>query len=94
MSQRQESSPEYQMMVFAMWLVVLCLVVAGFMAWATRPELVDYVMDRDNNCQLISKHETEERLYCGKACTTPEWRHVFECPNRGKVLVDWYEITP
>ena len=70
------------------------LIVGGgiLMASLTRPDDVKYVLDKENHCQLKEKHETDKRLYCGKACTTPEIRHIFKCPKRGEVIVDWYDI--
>ena len=62
------------------------------MALLTRPDDVKYVLSSENRCQLKSRQETGDRLYCGKACTTPEFRHVFSCPNKGTVIIDWYEI--
>lgn len=74
---------------------VLFVIIFGGGIWlgnVTRPEPVKYVMDPENHCELISKRKTGERLHCGKACTTDEYRHVFECPKRGKMLIDYYEI--
>ena len=73
-------------------LTVLILGGGILMAALTRPDDVKYVLDKENRCQLKEKYETDKRLYCGKACTTPEIRHIFKCPNRGEVVVDWYDI--
>lgn len=70
----------------------LILILAVGMAVLTRPNDVKYVLDKENHCQLKEKYETDKRLYCGKACTTPEIRHIFKCPKRGEVIVDWYDI--
>lgn len=76
-------------------LFILTVIILGggiFMALITRPDDVKYVLDKGNSCMIESKEQTGKRLHCGKACTTPEFRHVFSCPNRGTVIVDWYEI--
>lgn len=36
-----------------------------------------------DNCSLISKKETGERLYCGKACTRPEYAYEYVCKPHG-----------
>jgi hypothetical protein len=74
------------------WLVIIILGGGIMMATITRPDDVKFVSDSDNKCELVSKVETGKRLYCGKACTTPEYRHVFKCPGRADMTVDWFDL--
>ena len=59
------------------------------MAVLTSPEDVSFVKDKDNHCRLIEKVQTDKRLYCGKACTTPEYKHTFQCAD-GKTRIVFY----
>lgn len=36
-----------------------------------------------DNCSLVSKRETGESLYCGKACTRPEYAYEYICKPEG-----------
>lgn len=72
--------------------ILLCVVVFGggiLMANLVRPDDVKFVMDKDNHCKLVDKVQTDKRLYCGKACTTPEYKHTFQCAD-GKTRIVFY----
>ena len=65
---------------------------AIFMATLLRPTDVKFVMDKDNQCNLIDKVKTDKRLYCGKACTTPEYKQTFQCADGQTRIVFYYDL--
>lgn len=42
-----------------------------------------------DKCQLVSKTKTGERLYCGKACTTPEHAYTHVCKPDDTAEYTW-----
>jgi hypothetical protein len=75
--------------------ILLCVGTLGggiLMANLLRPDDVKFVMDKDNHCKLVDKVETDKRLYCGKACTTPEYKQTFQCADGKTRIVFYYEL--
>ena len=74
-------------------LIVFAVFGGGIlMAILTRPEEVSFVKDKDNHCRLIEKVQTDKRLYCGKACTTPEYKHTFQCADGKPRIVFYFDL--
>jgi len=75
--------------------ITLTILVFGggiFMAILFRPADVKFVMDKDNQCKLIDKVQTDKRLYCGKACTTPEYKQTFQCADGQSHIIFYYDL--
>lgn len=80
------------------FVTLIILIVVGvfggaiFMATLFRPADVKFVMDKDNQCKLIDKVQTDKRLHCGKACTTPEYKQTFQCADGKTHIIFYYEL--
>lgn len=83
---------EFNLIPLAILIFVAIFGGGILMAKLVRPEDVKFVMDKDNQCKLIDKVQTDKRLYCGKACTTPEYKQTFQCADGKTHIVLYYEI--
>lgn len=92
MSKSEECTTEISISTLGMLIMLICLGGGLFMAAVTQPSDVKYVRDSANKCVLLSKVITEGRMYCGKACTTEKYRHVWQCPGRSNLTIDYYDM--
>lgn len=59
-----------------------------FMAYITQSPDEKFVRDKDNSCKVVQQQDTDEKIYCGKACWSPTVINTYQCGN-GKT----YTIT-
>lgn len=71
------------------WIFVFCiaLLVAGIGgAIYSGKKKSDFL--KGNSCQLLSKEETGNRKYCGKACTRAEIKEIYSCSFGEHVIIN------
>lgn len=66
-----------------MMLAMLAIAVSlGVLARCSYVEFTkEQAYQKLHRCQFVSKVETENRRYCGKACTRPEVKETYQCDN-------------
>lgn len=80
---RSEDYVTAAMMVLCGALLLLCFVACT--QGAIEEVKVRKQLEIDN-CSLVSKTETGESLYCGKACTKAEYAYEYSCKPSGMAV--------
>lgn len=67
--------------------VLATIVIALILAALTSNPDQAFVKDRKNQCEVISKASTEDRIYCGKACSQEAQYVTYQCNNKRKYTI-------
>lgn len=68
---------------FGVFLGALAVVGGIFMTIITQSPDERFVRNKNNYCNVIKQQETEDKIYCGKACWIPAVINTYQC-NNGK----------
>jgi hypothetical protein len=69
------------------FLALLIIIFSGFMIYKACQPFVPPTNPWDG-CELLSVVKTEDRRYCGKACSMPVYADTYQCQDGQKTFLD------
>lgn len=62
-------------------ITAFCLLGGLFMAYITQSPEQKYVRNKANGCHVVEQKDTDNKIYCGKACYAAAIINVYQCSN-------------